>query len=276
MKGIMSLLLAAVFCFSMQVSAQEQEITMGYKDDSKKPLIGDPGDDSGLYQELFSKAAAMIGYKLRIERLPKKRLYAKFEKGELDFYPGASFSEERAMYMCFLDNGLKTKEVLITRSDLPEIRDISTVAGKLLADLGGSKSDFNKKYNKIQVVEVASLELERAIEMLKAGRADFYIADIEEVDYYQKSKGLKSYEDIGMKVHYQAFGDFIPMYMGFSMNSKLFKAKANPRYDSSKPLDYENTPKTVAEDCVAHQFQAALLKLKASGETQKLYDAYFK
>lgn len=276
MKRIISLVYVFLFCFVIVAFGEENVIFMGYKDDAKKPLIGDMDDNSGAYQELFSKAAEMIGYKLHIVRFPKKRLYSMFEKGDLDFYPGASFSEKRSAYMNFLNNGLETKEVLLTRNNMDEITDISKVSGTLIADLGGSKSNFNAKYPNILVQEVASIDFEQALQMLKLNRGDFYIADIEEVDYYQKSKGLKTFNDIGIRVHYNAFGDFIPMYMGFSMKSKQFKAKDNPRYDKSKPLDYENTPKTVSEDCVAYKFHEALMKLKESGETKKIYNKYFK
>lgn len=249
---------------------------MGYKDDSKMPLIGEKDDNSGAYLDLFSKAADKIGYKLKVERISKKRLYAMIEKGEIDFYPGASFSEDRVPYMCFLKNGMKTKEVVLTKKGVPEIKDFSKVSGTLLADLGGSKTKFGEKYKGIKVYEAASLNFEQAINLLKADRANFYIADIEEVDYYKKLKGLKSYEDIGITVHNNPFGNLMPMYMGFSMYSKLFKIEDNSKYDKSKPMDYENTPKTASKDCIAYKFYEALMQLEKSGETKKIYNKHFK
>jgi ABC-type amino acid transport substrate-binding protein len=251
-------------------------LILGYKDDSKMPLIGEMGNDSGAYQELFSKAAEMIGYKLKIVRLPKKRLYQEIEAGTVDFYPGASFSEERAAYMCFLDNGFQTKEILITKKGVKNITDFSKVSGILLVDIGGSKENFDQVYKNIKLNKVGSLAFEQALEIIVSGRSDFYIADIEEIEYYQKLKGFKSYEDIGLTIHYNTFGDYQPMYMGFSMNSKLFKAADNPKYNKANPLSYTNTPKTAAAGCVAYQFYEALMKLKKSGETAKIHDKYFK
>lgn len=274
MTRIIVLLAACLLGFSMPASGAEKTILMGFKDESKLPLIGNVDDNTGVFQELFSKSAEMIGYRLKIVRMPKKRLYLKLKTGEIDFYPSSSFSEERATYLAFLKNGLETKEVLITRPNISNVRHFSDLFGIMLADLGGSKSNFSDKYQDITVLEVSSLSFEQAVDILQRARADFYIADIEEVENYRKSMGLTNFKDIGLTVHYDFFGDMMPMYMGFSMNSPLVRVTDNPRYQNDQPMDYENTATIISEDCIAYQFFKALMQLKENGETQKLYDSY--
>jgi len=78
--------------FTLPVNAEDAVLKMGYKDKAKMPLINAPGDNSGVYQDLFQAAAQKIGKSLKIVRQPKKRVHAGFKDGSLDFYPGASFS----------------------------------------------------------------------------------------------------------------------------------------------------------------------------------------
>lgn len=258
------------------VNAQGKVISMAYKDDSKQPLIGDIKDNSGMYQELFAKAAKMIGAELKIVRLPKKRVHADLEEGKADFYPGTSFSEDRAKYLDFMDNGMSTKEVCLTRADHAEIKDLKDFKGTVLAELGGSKEKYNEKYPNMKVDIFTKLPMETAEKALIAKRGDMFIADIEEVDYYLKTKKVKSYADLGLKVHGLCRGDFEPMYVGFSIKSPHYKSQPNPKYDASKPLSPSNLPTVTAPGSVAFEFAQALKKLKESGETQAMYNKYFK
>lgn len=273
MKNLLVLVVVIVICTSLKIFGNDKVIIMGYKEGHKMPLIEETKND-GLYYDLFSKAAEKIGYKLQIVRLPKARLHSEFEKGLADFYPGMSFSERRAEYVVYLDNGLVTKEVIITDKSVPNITDLKQLKGTIIMEIGSSKVEIAKKYN-IKMYEGANLDLEKAIKMIQVKRGDYWFADIEEAHYYLKANGLNNFEPIGMKMH----GDWNenkPMYIGFATKSKYFKSIPNPKYDSKKPLSYENLPITVDPSSIAGKFHKAVLELKAEGYTQKLYEKYLK
>lgn len=273
----MKKILLIVLFFTVWILADDKVITMGYKDREKMPLIGNEFDNKGLYYELFTKAAHNIGYKIDIERFPKKRLHFRFKKGVTDFYPGASFSLKRGEYLYYLPNGLETKEVLVTLDSPKEYKSLDELKGKLLIELGSSKSEITKKYPKIKTVQKTTLSMQSVINALQNKIADFYIADIEVVDYYKKQEGFYSYKNIGIKIHYNTINkEFIPMYLGFSRKSPLFSEGSNPYFDKTKGISIDNFPTKISKDCVAYKLYNSLMDLKKEGETKRLYNKYFK
>ncbi|WP_415885294.1 substrate-binding periplasmic protein [Neptuniibacter sp. QD37_6] len=276
MKFLFPLVLFIVTLFPV-ANADEKTIIMGYKAIAKPPLIGSNGDNSGLYLDLFQKAAERIGYELVVVRIPKKRLHFELARGTVDFYPGSSFSQKRTGYLFYLPNGLQTKEVLITLDNQAEIESMDEIEGRLIVELSSSKLEWDQIYPKLTISKMGKLSMEKVIEALKTGRGDFYIADIEIVDHYQKLNGLESYEDIGIKIHHNAINQaFIPMNMGFSRKSKLFSEYPNPSFSPDADISIENFYTIVDQNSVAYQFYQALDQLKQEGYTQNLYDQYFK
>ena len=276
MKRSIYILLFLFFTY-LNLNAEDKVIVMGYKEKDKMPLIGKKGDDSGLYKELFEKAAKKIGYELKIVRYPKKRVHAGLKAGVFDFYPGASFSKKRAEYLYYLPNGLQTKEVLVSLDDKEEITDMKQAKGKLLIAPGSSKVDWDKKYSGIKIVQMGKLPMKTVIQALKAKRGDFYIADIEVVDYYLKQNNIKNYKDIGIKIHQSAVNKwYIPMYMGFSRNSRLFEEVPNPLFEIDEELSIANFPVNVSKSSIAYRLYKALREFEQSGETKKIYGKYFK
>ncbi|WP_415901638.1 substrate-binding periplasmic protein [Neptuniibacter sp. QD29_5] len=276
MKFLFSLVLFIVTLFPA-ANADEKTIIMGYKAIAKPPLIGGNGDNSGLYLDLFEKAAERIGYNLLVVRIPKKRLHFELARGTVDFYPGSSFSQKRTGYLFYLPNGLQTKEVLISLDNRAEIQSMEEAEGRLIVELSSSKLEWNQIYPKLTISKMGKLSMEKVIEALNTGRGDFYVADIEIVDHYQKLNNIENYEDIGIKIHPNAINQaFIPMNMGFSRKSKLFSEYPNPSFSPDDEISIENFYTIVDQDSVAYQFYQALDQLKQEGYTQKLYDQYFK
>ena len=257
-------------------SAQDKVLTMGYKDDAKLPFIGDAKDNSGAYLDLYTKAAKAIGYELKVVRAPKKRILADIEAGKIDFWPGADFDQDRAKYMCFLENGFMIQDVGITRADVPELKDISKFKGSMLVELGSTKGDLAKTYPGLKIETISGLTLPDVPALLTAKRGDIYIDDSPVIEYFEKTKGIKDLSSLGLKTHYGILGEPRKMYVGFSQKSDKLKSEPNPAYESKKPISIENFPIVVSKDCVAAQFAAALLKLKKDGEAQKIYDKHFK
>lgn len=277
MKLFNLICLVAILIFPLSVTGDEKVIVMGYKAIAKPPLIGNARDNSGLYVDLFSKAAEKIGYRLQTVRIPKKRLHKELALGNVDFYPGSSFSTDRAKYLYYLPNGLLTKEVLVSLDSMPEISDMEEAEGTLIIELGSSKSEWDDIYPKISLTQMSKLSMESVIRALRVGRGDFYIADIEIVDDYKRRNGINRFADIGIRIHHNAINrEFIPMYMGFARNSLLFSERLNLEYDPDVRVSISNFPSTVNKESVAYRFSEALLQLQKQGGTQRLYDLYFK
>ncbi len=255
-------------------------IKMTYKTGGKEPLIGKTPNNSGAYLDLYTTASKMIDVKLKVIRLAKKRLHKKLMKGEVDFYPGASFSIKRSKYLYYIENGFETGEYGVTGLGIPAIKSFSDIKkNKLtwLMELGSSKEEIAKKL-KIKTLSVPYMDLDKLQKFItKKGNKFFYIADKELVDYYLKSSGkkFKSFKDAGLEIHKDAAGGLQPMYLGFSQKSKLFSSKPNSNYKKGEKLSPSNFPIVVAEDCVAYNLQETLRKMNKSGETNKIYKKYF-
>ena len=273
----LKLLIFILLCSSSALGSDDKKLVMGYKDREKMPLIGSEFDNRGLYLDLFTKAAHKIGYKLDIVRYPKKRLHYRLKKGLSDFYPGTSFSLERSEYLYYLPNGLETKEVLVTLDTPKEYKSLDELEGTLLIELGSSKSDISKRYPKLTTIQKTSLPMQSVINALHSGIADFYIADIEVVDYYRKQKKFFDYKNIGIKIHYNIISkEFVPMYLGFSRKSKLFKEIPNPGFDKNKGISIDNFPVKISKKCIAYKLYESLMDMKQKGETRLLYGRHFR
>ena len=277
--SIMANVLLSLFMFFAIPSALFADclLKMGYKEGDKLPLIAKQPDNSGAYLDIFSKAVKSIGCKLKVIRLPKKRLHSKLKSGEIDFYPGASFSEKRATYLYYIENGLTTGQYGITSLNTPEISDFQQVKELDLVwylELGSSKLELSRSLGARKRI-FREVDIEKMRRLISKGRNVFYVADKELIDYYLKSNGLSALTEIGVKVHRHCCGGDAPMYMGFSRFSAYFSEIANIKYDQSKPLQPRNFPAIVDSDSVAYRLSQALRKMKNSGETAKIYETYF-
>lgn len=257
-----------LFVSSIFANSPMCTITMGYKEKIKEPFIFK--DNSGLYKDLYSKAAYMIGCKLDIKREPKKRVIAKIKKGMIDFYPGFSITEKRVKFTYYIKNGLSKSSIGITRDDSKNIVDLDEVKKIdliVLNEKGGANK--LKKYN-FKTLNILDLSIKKSLTLIKSKRADFYMGDRSNVEYY-----FKKYKPKGLKLH-TIKGKENVWYLGFARNSKHTISLLNPYYDKTKKLSFKNYPIVLDKTCVAYRFQKALLKLKNDGYTDKLYNKYFK
>ncbi len=264
--GIIIYAVMFVSMFSHMASACE--LKMGYKDGAKGVLIGAVGDDSGAYYDLFEEAARRIDCNLIIVRQPKRRLHESFKKGELDFYPGTSFSLDRSEYLYFFDNGFLTREVGISRAELPSITGISQMRGlRVLAEVGSAKASIEG----VEAVLSSTLSFDRVVKMIRRGRADIYIADVEYVRDYLIKKTIESIESIGLKVHPDCCGGDCAMYVGFSRESPHYGEVKNMEFQPDLPVSPDNQPVTLRQGTIAHCLATTLLTTKKEGLAQKIY-----
>lgn len=279
-KQLKRLILLYLFIFlSPQIvfSSEKPSLIMGYKEGSKPPYIGPVGDNGGAYEALFSQAAQMIGFQLKIIRLPKKRVYQQLLNGQIDFYPASGFAQQRAEYLYWFSNGLLSKQALLSTALDQEITNIHQAKGTLLVPLGSSAENYATNNPTIKIQKMGELPIDKAILALQLGRGDFYIYDIDIFDYYLKRKQLLSFEQISLKLHSNAIEkEFSSLHAAFSIHSKYFSATPNPNYKSKEESSFYNQKLIPSRDSVAYSFEQALKHLQETGETNKIYNKYFK
>lgn len=253
-------------------SSEECILKMGYRTTARPPMIGAVPDNSGLYSELYTEVARMIGCKLEIHRYPKKRVLLYLQRGLLDFYPALDFTQKRGEYIYYMENGLPGGNVGISRPDFSYIENLAQLKGHtLLMTLGQPDWLEGLPWNhSITVYKVNEATLEHAIDMISMGRGDFYIYGKQNVDFYIKKHGMGNFI-----VHEYCCGGYKPYYIGFSKHSSHFKSVLNPRYSPDKPVSVENYPGIVDQQSVAGKAGVALQTLYIKGWTKKLYEKYF-
>jgi len=255
--------------YSANLLSSDKVITMGYKAVEREPLMAAAPDNNGLYFELYSIALKRIGYTLKVIRGPKKRIYKNLKNGIIDFYPGASLSAKRATFAFYFKNGLQAGHAGLSLPELPEITHLSQLDGLLLKQLGGH--DFLQGIEGVSVKEVPELTIEKAIQIIKTRRASLFIYDKSSLEYY-----IKKHQVEGVKIHPNAYKGVEPMYLAFSRNSQYFSGHKNNNYKPDMLLSLENYPYTISTDSVAYQFGQALIKMENNGETQKIYNKFYK
>jgi len=262
--------LIVIFGISSLYSANNECIvTMGYKPKQKEPYILE--DNSGLYQELYTKALSDIGCKLVIQRKPKKRVINSIKKGTIDFYPGFNFSEKRAKMVYYIKNGLPKGFTAITRADIKDItskNDIKSQKLRNITELGGT--DLLKDLN-LETITSSGLNVKKAILMIQKERADIFIYNKSQIDFY-----IKKYKPKNIKTHPNLYKKSESLYLGFSKKSKYIKEVVNKNYDKTKAIGLNNFPSVLDKNCIAYKLEISLQNLKDNGYTDKIYTKYFK
>lgn len=244
------------------------EIVMGYRTNERPPLIETAPNNNGLYLDLYSKAAEQIGCTLKIVRAPKKRILQNLREGTIDFYPGFNYTDKRAEYVYYIENGLPGGDIGISHKGLPEITDLKQLHGHSIVMPIGSPN-FVKDIQGIKLIEKSELTTEKAVNLINKERVDFYIYNRDTLLYH-----LKTHKPKNIKVHFECCGGEKPLYLGFSMRSRHFNATSNPSYNPDIPQSADNSPIEVS-DGVAKRFKEALHDMKSSHTTKAVYSFYY-
>lgn len=245
-------------------------IVMGYKTTKKLPYINEAPNDEGLYKELFSEAARRIGAELKIVRKPKVRIIEGIRDGSIDFYPAFSFTKERSSFGFWLNYGVRGRDLIITRDDAPDIRSIEDLKGlKYLVALGNTNYFEGVDFSGVKILETAELDIPRAIKLILAKRADFYVYEEDALKYYIKSynvKGIKIQKEFEIRSYWY--------YAGFSRNSPLYRGHENPDYNKHLEEGPENFRYELVNNSVLYRFREALWEMSLDGFTDRLYKRY--
>lgn len=245
-------------------------IILGYNESEKPPLINGAPDNSGAYLELYTRAIEKIGYTLQVVRHPKLRIYRMMAAGEIDFYPGMKFEENRTELVYFIPNGLPTARMGISRKDFPDIKNLSDLRGKtVILNKGGI--DFTEGIKGINKKYFIDLDITQAYNLVTRGiRGDFYATDDVTVIEFIKQNKITD-----LKLH----ANFMPsekMTLGFSKFSPYFSGQDNPNYDPAGLPSIDNQKITAAKNSVAFKLQEALREMIANGETEAIYQKYYR
>ena len=253
---------------------------MVFKLGGKYPLMRSAPDNSGIFQELYSAAAKRIGCTLIITRLPKARLHEGLQKGRYDFYPGASFSQKRAKYLSYIENGIKTKELGVSSLGIKNITNLSQLKAYRnliwLMELNSSKIASSKLLG-IYPQEVQYLNLEILINFIQKRPQYnyFYIADKEVIDNFLSNNPTSLIGDYGLRIHEECCGESQPMYLGFSRLSVHMKETANPQYQKDEKISANNQIFIPAKGSIAQKFASALQALQKEGVTKSIYQHWY-
>ena len=271
----MRMLLCIALLITSSAFAQENTLVMAYIEREKEPFIAESPNNQGFFNDLFSRAAQKIGFKLKIVRVPKKRLYSEMQKGLIDFTPG-SFALERMESSNWFPYGVVSKEVCLSLSNLNTITDLNqTPPLRLITELGSSKATIHERYPALTAeILGGSVDISKAIKALQGRRGDLFITEQEPLQFYVKKNKIKSFEALGLKLHSECLPKDIPLLVGFSRFSKYYAEIPNPSFNGKLPFSAKNLPMLVASHSVAGQFANALQELNSSGETQRLLQKY--
>lgn len=253
---------------SLSAHAQVCQLIMGYRTSARLPLIDKAPANDGFYQDLFRQATKKIGCRLVIKRQPKKRILRGLKNGSIDFYPGFSFSPERAKYALFIANGLTHGYGVLSRRGAAGISSWKDMEGKTALIAAGGSTDLLTQYD-IRLASVNDLDLNKAAQLLLKHKADVYIYDASTIDYF-----LKQHPLLPLKSH-PCCGQQHPMYLGFSRFSRYLNEIDNPSFDPTQPVSPANFPRQAKPGSVAARMAGALVELKASGFVDELVQKYY-
>lgn len=259
---------AFLFIFFIITSSHACEVVMGYRTSERLPYIAESPNNEGLYFSLYSQALADIGCQLTVFRAPKKRILHMIKTGEIDFYPGLGYSDEREEYIHFIDSGLTGRSAVVSHVDSAPVQELSDMKGKILLIAQGARPIEAEKHG-IIIRAAYDLSLEQVMELIANKQVDFYLYNENNVNYFLS----KNPND---KIKVYSFNDeYTPIQLGFSRKSVFSLEEYNSDFDSDKGKSLDNREYVLTKNNKAYQFQEALNHLKKQGVTNKLIRQYF-
>lgn len=257
-----------LFLFFAYSSVQACEFVMGYRTSERLPYIAEAPNNEGLYYSLYSQALKNIDCQLKVIRAPKKRILHMIKTGEIDFYPGLGFSDEREKYIHYIDSGLTGRTGVLSHVESEPVQELSDMKGKTLLIAQGARPIDGKKHG-ILMRAAYDLSLEKAIELIANKQVDFYLYSENAINYI-----LSKNPNDNVKVY--SFNDeYFPINVGFSRKSTFALEEYNVNFDAEKEKSLDNREYLLTTNSKAYQFQQALNQLKKQGVTNKLNRQYF-
>lgn len=238
-----------------------------YPERAKPPLIAEAPSSAGFFHDLFALAGAEAGLTLQVERLPKARAWQQLQRGESDFYPGASFSAGRSESVLWTDwPGLRTREVCLLRPGLRLQGGLAQQRGLVIGvEPGSSKQElFPQHY--FQPFG-ARLTVGKAVQVLAKGRADLVIVDIEPLRAYLRHGGAQEMQALGVHADERCLGDSKPLQLAWSRRALAPEGGAGSLAVARSRIDQSSL---LPAGSRAGRFMTALKRIAAQGELARL------
>ncbi|MDP2561920.1 hypothetical protein [Psychrobium sp. 1_MG-2023] len=253
---------------------------MTFKTGDKYPLMFEAPENSGVFFDVYTEAARRIGCKLIITRLPKQRIHEALKKGDLDFYPAASFSEKRAEYLHYIEVGITTKEYGLSSTKIPAIKNLSQLKEYpnlfWLMEANSSKSELAAALG-IKTQQINYMNIEKFIKFVnqRPKYEYFYIADKEIFDTFLVNHKVTDLISHGLRTHTNCCGKAKPMFLGFSKRSKHYRAIANEAFNDKENVSATNQVSKLTTNSLVHRLAVALQNMKQEGVTEEIYNKWY-
>ena len=256
--------------------AENSILIMGYPEREKEPYIAESPNNAGIYNDLFSRAAKRIGFTLRIVRPPKKRLFDAMRRGEVDFYPG-SFEKERIPIITWAEYGIATKEICLSRIDMPLLNSLkNTPPLHVITELGSSKESINQIYPNLHAEILGGrVDIPIAIDALQGRRGDLFITEENSLRYYLERKNI-DLTKLGLRLHENCIPQVSRLLIGLSRRSEKYAEMSNPNFKPKEAFTMSNLPQLISPTSTLGKFIKALIDLKNSGETHKIIELFLR
>lgn len=247
-------------------------LTMAYRTTEKLPFIARAPDNHGLFEDMYLEAARRIGVSLQIVRLPKVRVIKGLMDGSVDFYPQFTFSDSRQGYCQFVANGLRVNYYAISRPEVKRLERTEDFNGLVMLHVLGNPDYLGMLgFGEARVtrIDVAEMDLQKAIHMIEKGRADAYLYEAEPLEYALAQSGSTK-----VQLHRRLHQGNEWASLGFSKNSRWAELEPNPDYDPSIPAGVDNQPQRFVAGSVPARLAAALYEMRQDGTLDTLYQRY--
>ena len=242
-------------------------LVLGYPEREKQPYIADAPSDEGIFKDILSVAAARIGAELRIERLPKKRVFQYMREGRVDLYPGSP-TPDRDAFMAWISLGFQSKNVCLVRADVApfaHLRDAPPM--RLIYEVGDSRAHLPKRYPQLQgIAAAAQMSTDDGVRMLRNDYGDLFVTQRETYLYYIKNMQLGSLEYLGLRYSEDCLGPARDYVIGVSKRSRHYAEI--PVADSG----HAGGLTQIDPGSLIGRLRQALQEMQASGEAQRLVD----
>lgn len=256
----------------VEAMASEPVLTMAYRTTEKLPFIAEAPDNRGLFEDMYLEAAKRIGVSLKIVRLPKVRVINGLMDGSIDFYPQFTFSDIRQGYCQFVVNGLRVNYYAISRPEVERLERVEDFNGLLLLHVLGNPDYLGMLgFGEARVtrVDVAEMDLQKAIHMIEKGRADAYLYEAEPLEYAVAQSGSTM-----VRLHRRLHQGDEWATLGFSKKSRWAKFEPNPDYDPLIPTSVSNQPQRFEAGSVPARLAQALSEMRQDGTLDVFYQRY--
>lgn len=267
------LLWAMIWASAAWASGERPVLVLGYPEREKNPFIADAPSNDGIFQDVLKLAAERVGAELRIERLPKKRVFQYMREGKVDLYPGTP-TPERNETMVWISLGFRSKNVCLVRAETPPFKHLREAPPlRLIYEVGDSRANLPKQYPQLKgIAAAAQLSTDDAVRMLRGDYGDLFVTQRETYLFYLRSQQLDSLERFKIRYEEDCTGPGRDYVLGVAKRSRHYAGRPNPDYRPGQPLSLSNQPMQVDPASLMGRLRDALLEMQASGEAQRLVE----